>query len=564
MRHAGGPAPQDDHTDGAASRRPRRLLVQDYLDETPRWPDGTPSRPPMTRMQRRIWLLASAGKFFEGAVVFLTGIALPLIHGEWDLSTFEMGLVSAASLFGILIGASALGGLSDRFGRRSLFLIEMVLFTAFLVGVLVSPELPVLIACLFGLGLALGCDYPTAHLMISETISSQSRGRLVLSAFAFQSLGAMAGTLIGLVVLGNATTLGAWRWMFGIIIVPAVIVTVARLFVTQSPHWLVIAGRVEDAQREMQRLLKRQPPYPSVVTLHAELNVPEHGKGRMRQILRPPWRRSTVLASVPWFLQDLGTYGIGIFTPVIIASTLGSVDTVDGSSPANPAPQHVAQIVQSDALGTKGAAMIDILLVVGILLAILLVDRVGRIKLQVVGFIGCAAGLAIAAASAAFTGGMQTLLIFAGFMIFNLMTNLGPNAMTYLLAGEVFPTHLRGTGAGFAASAAKVGAVLTAFLFPVLLADLGQTVLLLILVGTSLLGAVVTWRFRVETGGQLVSGPGALVVEPGAVAHGSRDDDPTSAVRAGSGPALVRPAQAGERGVDPDTVVRQGDPTHTG
>jgi MFS family permease len=511
-------------------------------------------------MQRRIWLLASAGKFFEGAVVFLTGIALPLIHGEWGLSTSEMGLVSAASLFGILIGASALGGLSDRFGRRSLFLIEMVLFTAFLVGVLVSPDLPVLIACLFGLGLALGCDYPTAHLMISETISSQSRGRLVLSAFAFQSLGAMAGTLIGLVVLGNATTLGAWRWMFGIIIVPAVVVTVARLFVTQSPHWLVIAGRVQDAQREMERLLERHPPYPARVTLQTEPDVPGHGEGRLRQILRPPWRRSTVLASVPWFLQDLGTYGIGIFTPVIIASTLGTPDRVD---PGNPAPQHVAQIVQSDALGTKGAAMIDILLVVGIVLAILLVDRVGRIKLQVIGFLGCAVGLAVAAASTVFTGGMQTVLIFAGFMLFNLMTNLGPNAMTYLLAGEVFPTHLRGTGAGFAASAAKVGAVLTAFLFPVLLVDLGQTVLLLILVGTSLLGAVVTWRCRVETGGQLVSGPGALVVEPGPVAAGTRDDDPTTAVRAGSGPALVRPATPGEGGADPAAVVRQADRTRS-
>ena len=60
-------------------------------------------------------------------------------------------------------------------------------------------------------------------------------------------------------------------------------------------------------------------------------------------------------------------------------------------------------------------------------------------------------------------------LIFAGFMLFNFMTNMGPNAQTYLLAGEVFPTRLRGTGAGFAAAVAKVGAVMTAFLFPILL-----------------------------------------------------------------------------------------------
>ena len=97
---------------------------------------------------------------------------------------------------------------------------------------------------------------------------------------------------------------------------------------------------------------------------------------------------------------------------------------------------------------------------------------------------------------------MQLPLIFAGFMLFNFMTNLGPNAMTYLLAGEVYPVQLLGLGAGFAASVGKVGAVLTAFLFPVLLHRFGTTVLLVGLMAASLLGAWVTWRFRIETKGR--------------------------------------------------------------
>ena len=106
----------------------------------------------------------------------------------------------------------------------------------------------------------------------------------------------------------------------------------------------------------------------------------------------------------------------------------------------------------------------------------------------------------------------QTTLIFVGFMLFNFMTNLGPNAQTYLLAGEVFPTAIRGTGAGFAAAAGKIGAVATAFLFPILLVSIGTTTLLYILVVTSLLGAYVTWQFRIETTGvnlQDVGTPGA-------------------------------------------------------
>jgi len=94
--------------------------------------------------------------------------------------------------------------------------------------------------------------------------------------------------------------------------------------------------------------------------------------------------------------------------------------------------------------GGQGRRFIDLLLIVGIVCAILFVDKAGSIRLQILGFVGCAAGLAIAASSTYVTGGNQLLLIFAGFMLFNFMTNLGPNAQTYLLAGEVFPTRVRG------------------------------------------------------------------------------------------------------------------------
>jgi MFS transporter, putative metabolite transport protein len=152
-------------------------------------------------------------------------------------------------------------------------------------------------------------------------------------------------------------------------------------------------------------------------------------------------------------------------------------------------------------IAAKGAAFIDILLLIGIVGAVLLSDRVGRMRLQIFGFIGCALGLFIAAQSVRYDGGTKMMLIFAGFMLFNFMTNLGPNSQTYLIAGEVFPTAIRGIGAGFAASFAKIGACMTAFLFPILLADIGTAALLYLLVGASLLGALVTWLFRIETAG---------------------------------------------------------------
>jgi MFS family permease len=203
-------------------------------------------------------------------------------------------------------------------------------------------------------------------------------------------------------------------------------------------------------------------------------------------------RRATILASVPWFLQDLGTYGIGIFTPTILAAAVGA-----NSDHA----RSIADLIANDITAAKGAALITSLLIVGIIFAVLLADTVGRISLQILGFLGCAVGLVLAALSSNFIGGTQLLLIFAGFMLFNFMTNLGPNAQTYLLAGEVFPTAIRGKGAGFAAAFAKVGAVTTAFLFPILLDTIGTQALLYGLVAVSILGAIVTWMFRIETTG---------------------------------------------------------------
>jgi putative MFS transporter len=469
----------------------RERSVQAYIDETPIWSDGTPLQwTPMTAMQWRIWTLAAAGKFFEGLVVFMTGVAMPLIAEDFNITPAQHGVVGAASLFGILIGAVGLGGLSDYFGRKFMFIVEMIIFIVFLVLLVASPSYFWLVVFLFGMGVALGCDYPTAHLIISESIPSSVRGRLVLAAFGFQALGALTGTMVGYLVLKNIPQIGAWRWMYATAIIPALLVAVGRFSITESAHWLLVRGRYDDARAQVARLLAREPVYPKIVEFTAATVA--RSRQSFLALFDKANRRATILASVPWFLQDLGTYGIGIFTPTILAASLGH---------KTAHVRNLADLIANDELAAKGAAAIDVLLIVGIVCAVLLVDKFGSIRLQVWGFIGCAAGLLIAAASGYSTGETRILLIFAGFMLFNFMTNLGPNAQTYLLAGEVFPTQVRGMGAGFAAAFAKIGAVTTAFLFPVLLADIGTQVLLGILVATSLLGALITWLFRIETTG---------------------------------------------------------------
>jgi MFS transporter, putative metabolite transport protein len=479
----------------AASTPAGHKSVQQYIDELPAWSDGTSLKSaPMTGMQWRIWSLAAAGKFFEGYVVFMTGVALPLISREFHIAPAQDGIIGAASLAGILFGAVLLGGLSDYFGRKTMFIWEMIIFCAFLALLIFCTNFISLAICLFGLGLALGCDYPTAHMIISENIPSANRGKLVLGAFAFQAVGALAGTGIGCLVLVLHPELSAWRWMFATALVPALIVTLGRFFIVESANWLSVRGRHDKAEQSVARLLVRTPQYPTNIKVardDAEADV-EKRSGSFLSLFNDRNRRATIFASVPWFIQDLGTYGIGIFTPVILAAALGG-----GSDHV----RSLSDLITDTILAAKGAALIDVLLIVGIIFAVMLADKYGRIKLQIFGFIGCAVGLLLASFSIDASGSTKIALIFAGFMLFDFMTNIGPNAQTYLLAGEVFPTEVRGMGAGFAAAFAKIGAVATAFLFPILLDVIGTRALLYGLIVTSLLGAVVTWLYRIETTG---------------------------------------------------------------
>jgi MFS family permease len=268
--------------------------------------------------------------------------------------------------------------------------------------------------------------------------------------------------------------------------VPVLLVAWGRLFLPESSPWLLSRGDREGAERQLARLLNR----PELSLEVAEPMPPVAVASPWRQLFEPRLRRATTLSAVPWFLQDVSTYGIGLFTPVIMAAVFGL---------ASPETSEAA-LIHNDLLAARGTALINLAFLVGIAVAIGLADRWGRIPLQILGFGGCAAGLLLAAAGAS-PSHQQLPLIVAGFVLFQFMTNLGPNAQTYLLAGEVFPTPLRGLGAGLAAAAGKLGAVVAAFGFPLFLAHWGLHRLLPLLALCSLLGAAVTWCCRIETKG---------------------------------------------------------------
>ena len=442
---------------------------EQHLDETP-----------FTKTQRKVWLLSAMGVLLDGFDFFIIGVALPLIAYQFHLSATMKGMVAVAAVAGAFLGALAFGQIADRMGRKGMFLLDIILFVMFSAASAAAWNAWSLIAFRFMLGVGIGADYPIGVSYIAECVPTRLRGRLVVSAFAFQALGSLLGVLVGLAILKLDPTIGSWRIMLAFGVLPAIAVVLAREGLPESVRWHLARGNYEEASNAASQLLE----FP--VELNAQNSPCVECNVSFGTLFSKRYLRRTIFASVPWFLQDISTYGIGIFTPTILAAmALGG-----GVS-----------FVAKDIGATQGAAAVDLLLLVGFMLAIVLVRHFSRVSLQIVGFLGMALGLLMAGASSMFPAhsDAQMGMIVGGFMIFNCLMNMGPNATTYLLSGETFPTAIRATGAGFAAAMAKFGAVLGTFFFPIVKARFGIPMLLIWLALASALAAAVTYGFRVET-----------------------------------------------------------------
>ena len=168
----------------------------------------------------------------------------------------------------------------------------MAIFTVFVSLTSIAWNVPSLIFFLFGVGVALGADYPTAHLIISESIPSSFRGRMVLGAFAFQSIGSLGGVLIGLLVLRIHPEVGGWHWMYAALIIPGIIVLLLRTGIPESAHWLISRNRKEVAQHSARALLRR-----TVELADTVGEMRQQPKQEYNLLFSPRYLRATILAA---------------------------------------------------------------------------------------------------------------------------------------------------------------------------------------------------------------------------------------------------------------------------
>jgi len=442
---------------------------------------------PMTWRHYAYWLAASGGAFLDGFSVSGLGVALPLLKRDFPISPLFVGLIGSALVLGAVAG-SALGGIgADRFGRKRTFIADMAIIAlaCFIGAAATNPRLILLSQFLLGVGV--GIDFPTSGAYVSELMPRKTRNRMTVATISLQSVGMAAAALAGLAILKLRPSTEDWRLLFGASGAIALLFLLARIWAPESVRWLVTEGRIGEATALLKTLSKEFGEKPigvaaESVAVAASRRDPSADAQDVgySTLFSAAYRARTMLVSLPWMLMDVATYGVGLFTPII----LGAMHL----SGAEAGP------IAADFADAEGSAAVDAFLVIGFVASLWAVPRYGRITMQVAGFSGMALGMLLLLFAAMTDNGAKEHLAFVigGFVLFNFAMNAGPNATTFTLAPTLFPTAIRASASGFAAACAKIGASVGTFVVPQLQDLWGLVGVVAVMVAVSVAGLMAT------------------------------------------------------------------------
>ena len=423
---------------------------------------------------RVVWISAAAalGGFLFGFDTAVINGAVDAIRGHFTLDAGQIGFTVSCALLGSAVGAASAGMLANRFGRvRTMQVAAVLLVAAALGSGLAMAVWDLVVWRLIG-GIGVGVASVIAPIYIAEIAPARIRGRLG----SMQQLAIVLGIFAALLsdawlrdVAGGATSvlwlgLSAWRWMFLVATAPAVIYGLLVIAVPESPRYLVAKGRLAEARVVLLKVLNMH----SDAALDKKLGAIEaslHSTHKPR--LRDLFSKTTGLLPVVWIgiLLSIFQQFVGINVIFYYSTTLW----------------HSVGFSEADAFTiTVVTSIINVLVT---LVAIALVDKIGRKPLLVIGSAGMAITLATMAwcfsqatgsgAELSLPGsvGMIALVAANAYVVF-FGVSWGP--VVWVLLGEMFPNRIRAVALAVAASAQWLANFAISYSFPAL-AEIGLT-----------------------------------------------------------------------------------------
>ena len=411
--------------------------------------------------------------------------ALLFLRDAFQLSPFMQGVLTSIALAGAALGAAAAGDLADRFGRRPIILVTALIFV---LGSLVSAFATSLTVLLLGrllVGLGIGVSSMLAPLYLAETAPAETRGAMVSLNQLMITVGIVVSYLVGYAFASS----GGWRWMLGLGALPGLILAGGMLALPESPRWLAGHGHIADARRALQAL---RGSYERAEEIDAEL-------ARMQADLKREERIERKGATISVFDPS-------VRLPLIVGVGLAAFQQVTGINTViyfAPTIFQAAGLSSASAsiLATAGVGVVNVLMT---LVAIRLIDAVGRRVLLLVGLAGMAVSLcALAGAFLLGTGsGLVGWLTAASLTAYVAFFAIGLGPVFWLLISEIFPLAVRGRGMSLATVANWVFNLLVALTFLSIVNALGQSVAFLIYAVMTAAAFVFTLRLVPETKGR--------------------------------------------------------------
>jgi sugar porter (SP) family MFS transporter len=362
--------------------------------------------------------VAALGGMLFGYDIGVISGAILFIKKAFSLSPGGEEIVVSSVLLGSLVGAVAGGTLADRFGRRRLSIGTAVVFGAAAIGAALAPSLVWLVIARLVAGIAIGIASFVAPLYISEIAPETIRGKLV----SINQVALTSGIVISYLIDYAFSGTQSWRWMFALAAVPASVFAAGLMLIPDSPRWLAARGRLDQARDVLKRI--RSPEQAAV-----ELKVIQHSvvqqKGRWSELLSP-------------LLRPAMTVGVGL----AIAQQITGINTIIYYAPTI---FRFAGFASASAaiLASVGIGLVNVIFTV---VAMQLIDKVGRRPLLLISLAGMTLGIAVLGLAFMLPQLGSTLgwiaVISLTIYVGSFAVGLGP--VFWLMLSEIYPLDVRG------------------------------------------------------------------------------------------------------------------------
>lgn len=424
----------------------------------------------MTPYLGRVTFFSSGGSFLDGYVISLVGVALTQLTPQLGLVPSETAAIGAASLVGILFGSFLGGALTDRLGRRKMFIVDVVAIAAFSLLGMFAVEPLQLVASRFFIGLFIGADYPIATSLIAEFTPQRYRAISMGVVSASWYLGATVAAFVGYGLYGFDD---GWKWMLGSAVIPCAILLVGRHDIPESPRWLLQKGRAEEARAVVLKVFG-----PDV-----ELEPEPEGRSSVRKVFERGYCARTAFLGIMILCQVVPMYAVYTFGPdIMVAFGLGA---------------------GREAI--LGESVVSLFFLAGGIPAMFWLNSLGRRTLLIRGMAFMVAGLLVLG----IWPDAPIWVVILGFGVYAFSSG-GPGILQWLYPNELFPTEVRATAVGVAIAFSRVGVIVSTYGLPLFMNAYGIGTTMLAAAGLVVVGLAWSIAVAPETKGMPLSESSSL------------------------------------------------------